>query len=88
MIFFKDILLALGQSYDYDRVSEATLYKSYMYGVPKGTKPHNYGYSWLIMDIHNWFMDIHELIMDIHSSIMDMHNWIKNIHKSIMDIHN
>ena len=55
--------------------------------IPKGTKPHNYGYPWLIIDIYHWFTDIHKLIMDIRNSIMAINNWIMDIPQSIMDIH-
>ena len=49
------------------------------YGVPKGTKPLNYGYQWLCMDIHNeiWISIIR---------IMDIHKWY-SFNNSIMDIH-
>ena len=55
----------------------------HFYGVPQGTKPHNYGHPWLIMDIHYWFMGIHKFIMDIQNPIMDIHNWIMDIHNQL-----
>ena len=58
------------------------------HGKPKAHKPYDYGYPWLIVDIHNWNMDIHNWNMDIHNWNMDIHNWIMDIHNRIMDIHN
>ena len=52
-----------------------------LYGVPKGTKPHNYGSPKSFMDLHNSIMEIRNSIMEIHHSIMEIRN-------SIMEIHN
>ena len=39
-------------------------------GVPKGTKIMNYGAPWIIVDLHNWFIQLHNRFRWYHKSIM------------------